>query len=40
MDGVVGLRDSKVEDGPVLLFGAAEWTAFMTRIRAGDFDLS
>ncbi|MFB4197077.1 DUF397 domain-containing protein [Streptomyces carpaticus] len=27
--GVVGLRDSKVSDGPVLVVGSAAWSAFV-----------
>ncbi|CAL9500951.1 hypothetical protein SUDANB176_03441 [Streptomyces sp. enrichment culture] len=35
-DGYVDLmpvRDSKVPDGPVLVFGAASWTSFVSGIR-------
>lgn len=39
-DGNVALRDSKQEDGPVLVFTPAEWTAFVAachgqRVRPG-----
>ncbi|MER5182924.1 DUF397 domain-containing protein [Streptomyces sp. NPDC002896] len=30
---VVPVRDSKVQDGPVLLFGAAAWTAFVAGVK-------
>ncbi|SES21086.1 protein of unknown function [Streptomyces sp. yr375] len=33
--GVVPVRDSKVPDGPQLVFGATAWTPFVTKIR-GD----
>lgn len=32
---LVAVRDSKDPDGPVLRFGAVEWAAFITRVRAG-----
>lgn len=31
--GVVGVRDTKPVDGPVLLFGAAAWSAFLSSTR-------
>ncbi|MER8105226.1 DUF397 domain-containing protein [Kitasatospora sp. NPDC094016] len=31
------VRDSKDPDGPVLVFPADAWTAFLTGIKAGDF---
>lgn len=37
-DGVPGLipvRDSKDPEGPVLLFPAADWAAFVTAIKSG-----
>jgi hypothetical protein len=37
--GGVGVRDSKQHGrGPVLLFTHAEWSAFLTAARAGEFD--
>lgn len=36
-DGVA-VRDSKHPDGPVLLYTAAEWLAFLDGAREGDFD--
>ncbi|NUP03288.1 MAG: DUF397 domain-containing protein [Nonomuraea sp.] len=39
-DGNVALRDSKVEDGPVLVFTPSEWAAFTAGVRDGEFDLS
>ena len=35
----VGVRDSKDQAGPVLVFGHAEWTAFVDRVKDGEFDL-
>jgi hypothetical protein len=36
-DGVA-LRHSKDPHGPVLVYTAAEWTAFVNAIRSGEFD--
>ncbi|MGW4639920.1 DUF397 domain-containing protein [Sphaerisporangium sp. NPDC004334] len=33
---VVGVRDSKVSGGPVLLFSAGEWSAFLAGVGNGD----
>jgi Domain of unknown function (DUF397) len=39
VDGHVAMRDSKQEGkGPVLLFNAAEWQAFLAGARDGEFD--
>jgi Domain of unknown function (DUF397) len=32
------VRDSKDREGPLLRFTAAEWEAFVTGVRAGEFD--
>ena len=38
-DGGVAIRDSKAgETSPVLLFSADEWSAFVTGVKAGEFD--
>lgn len=37
--GIVGVRDSKDKDGPVLTFTPEEWHAFAAGIRDGQFDL-
>ena len=34
----MGVRDSKDRTGPVLAFASREWHAFVSGIRAGDFD--
>ena len=38
-DDLVAVRDSKVQDGPVLIFDHAEWSAFVAGVKAGEFDL-
>jgi hypothetical protein len=37
-DGVIAIRDSKVVDGPVLIFSPEEWAAFVAGVRDGEFD--
>lgn len=34
--GIVPVRDSKDSEGPVLVFPAAAWAAFIAGIKAGD----
>lgn len=36
----VGLRDSKNPSGPVLALTAGQWRAFLTGVKAGEFDIS
>jgi Domain of unknown function (DUF397) len=36
--GQVAVRDSKDRGGPVLVFTAHEWVAFLSGVRAGEFD--
>jgi hypothetical protein len=38
-DRRVALRDSKQPDGAILLYTPAEWSAFLTGAKAGEFDL-
>jgi len=38
LGAVVAVRDSKNPDGAYLVFGAAEWTAFLDRAKRGDYD--
>lgn len=38
--GAVLVRDGKDPDGPVLTFTAAEWGAFVARVKAGEFTSS
>ena len=32
------VRDSKDASGPVLMFGAPDWSGFIAGVRAGEFD--
>ena len=36
--GAFAVRDTNDPDGPVLVFGAVEWSAFTSGVRAGEFD--
>jgi hypothetical protein len=40
VEGHVAVRDSKQDGGPVLVFTAHEWEAFLRGAGAGEFDLS
>ncbi|GIG01420.1 DUF397 domain-containing protein [Catellatospora citrea] len=37
-DTFVGLRDSKDQNGAVLTFTTDDWAAFLTGVKAGEFD--
>ena len=37
-DGGRAVRDSKDQQGPVLWFTSAEWAAFLSGAKAGEFD--
>lgn len=37
-DGGVTVRNSRYPSGPVLEYTPAEWAAFMTGCKAGEFD--
>jgi hypothetical protein len=39
VDGAVAMRDSKHPEGPVLLFTAEEWDAFVEGAKDGEFDV-
>jgi hypothetical protein len=39
VDGQIAVRDSKDREGPVLLFTANEWEAFLGGARDGEFEL-
>jgi hypothetical protein len=39
LDEAVAVRDSKDPSGPVLVFGRAEWAAFVAGAKDGEFDL-
>ncbi|MFJ1461167.1 DUF397 domain-containing protein [Nocardia sp. N2S4-5] len=36
--GMVGVRDSKNQSGPALIFTPGEWDAFTAGVRGGEFD--
>jgi hypothetical protein len=38
VQGRVAVRDSKQRGGPVLVFTAHEWEAFLSGARSGEFD--
>ena len=37
-NGGRAVRDSKDQTGPVLLFTASEWDAFLAGVKVGEFD--
>ena len=37
--GMVAIRDSKNTAGPAYVFDREEWAAFISGVKAGDFDL-
>lgn len=37
-NGFIGVRDSKDQRGPVLVFSPSGWTAFTSGLRDGGFD--
>ncbi|KWX03387.1 regulator [Carbonactinospora thermoautotrophica] len=37
---VIAVRDSKNPSGPHLMFTFREWTAFLSGVRGGEFDLA
>jgi hypothetical protein len=37
-DGMIGIRDSKEDDGPILRFTPDEWSAFLAGAARGEFD--
>ena len=37
VDDVVGMRDSKDRDGPVLVFSRVSWAAFVESVKRGEF---
>jgi hypothetical protein len=38
LPGIVAVRDSKNPDGPKVIFTPAEWTAFVSGVRDGEFE--
>ena len=39
LNDLIGLRDGKDPDGPVLVFTQGEWDAFVGGAQDGEFDL-
>jgi hypothetical protein len=39
LPGVVAVRDSKNQGGPVLIFAPSEWQTFTGKVQDGEFDL-
>lgn len=39
VDDLIGVRDARDPDGPVLVFTEAEWDAFVEGAKDGEFDL-
>jgi hypothetical protein len=39
VEGAIAMRDSKHPEGPVLLFTAEEWDAFVEGAKDGEFDV-
>ena len=40
VDDAVAVRDTKDRSGPVLVFTAAEWSAFVSGAKDGEFDIA
>jgi hypothetical protein len=40
VDDHVAVRDSKNRSGPMIRFTPAEWNAFLSGVRDGEFDLT
>lgn len=40
VDNHVAVRDSKDRSGPLIIFTPAEWDAFLSGVRDGEFDLT
>lgn len=39
-DGSVTVRNSRHQEGPVITYTAAEWSAFIAGARLGEFDFA
>jgi hypothetical protein len=39
LDHLVGVRDTKDRQGPILVFRYDEWDAFLAGVRGGEFNL-
>ena len=40
VDDTVAVRDTKNREGGMLVFSAAEWSAFLSGAKNGEFDLA
>ena len=40
LPGIIAVRDSKVKDGPTLVYTPKEWEAFIAGVKDGEFDLA
>jgi Domain of unknown function (DUF397) len=40
LPGIIAVRDSKVKDGPALIYTPKEWEAFIAGVKDGEFDLA
>ena len=40
MEGGVAVRHSRAPEGPVIMYTAAEWSAFLDGVRNGEFDFN
>jgi hypothetical protein len=40
LDQAIAVRDTKDRSGPMLVFTPAEWDAFITGAKDGEFDLA
>jgi hypothetical protein len=38
LDDKIAVRDDKMPDGPLLIFTADEWDAFLAGVKDGQFD--
>jgi len=38
LPGIIAVRDSKDQEGPVLVFTPDEWRAFAAGVKGGEFD--
>ncbi len=39
LSGIIAMRDTKDRDGGTLIFSSADWEAFNSGVKAGEFDL-
>jgi hypothetical protein len=39
VDDLIGMRDSRQPEGPILVFTESEWDAFVAGAKDGEFDV-